>query len=195
MNENDMQHGREWSGQPIVGFLASEKLHGCRAYWDGFEMWSRGGQQIHLPTRIRAGLPTGIALDGEIFAGRASDGWALACEAVNFDRWDARCTFKVFDAPEAPGGWAARMQAAAAAIGIHAYVTCVPSVRIVSTHHAITLMDHVQNMHGEGIMLRDPVAPYQAGRHKTVLKMKRVPHYLRQSSRRSQPLPTHAIAA
>lgn len=196
MNERDMMHGREWRGQRIVGFLASEKLNGCRAYWDGYEMWSRGGQTIHLPHHVRAGLPTGIPLDGEIFAGRQADGFHLACEAVNHDRWDARCTFQVFDAPAVVGGWEARMQAACAAVGLQAYVECVSFIRIQTAAQAIRWMDEIRRMGGEGIMLRAPHASYKTGRHQTVLKMKQVPDYLRPRSLKIRPAASaHALAA
>lgn len=179
MNETEMMHGHEWRAQKVNGWFACEKLHGCRAYWDGADMWSRGGQLIHLPERIRAGLPVGFPLDGEIFAGRAEDGFWLACEAVNYDRWDVRCRFKVFDAPQIKGGWMERITAARRRIGLHAYVQCVPGVVVRNLAHAVHLMEWVQSRRGEGIMLHDPEAEYRAGRHRTLLKMKRVPHGLR----------------
>lgn len=173
MNESDMQHGLEWRGQNIKGWLASEKLNGCRGYWDGYEMWSRGGLPIHLPHRIRAGLPTGFSLDGEIFASREADGLLLATEAVVYDRWDIRCRFKVFDAPLIDGGWSERIAKARTAVGIHAYVSCVPIVKLSTASHAMKLLARVKEMKGEGIMVRHPTAPYRAGRHSTVLKIKR----------------------
>jgi len=65
-----MMHGMDYLGDDVSGWLMSEKLDGCRAYWDGGKMWSRGGKQILLPNEMLAALPAGVALDGEIHAGR-----------------------------------------------------------------------------------------------------------------------------
>ena len=68
MDETQMMHGRDWSGQDLAGWWLSEKLHGCRAYWDGSLMWSRGGCVVAVPKHWKTSLPQ-IALDGEIWAG------------------------------------------------------------------------------------------------------------------------------
>lgn len=49
MNENDMQHGVDWNGQDVSGWIATEKYNGCRAYWDGGNLWSRGGLKVNIP--------------------------------------------------------------------------------------------------------------------------------------------------
>jgi hypothetical protein len=69
MNEKGMQHGRNWNGHKINGYIATEKYDGCRAFWDGENLWSRGGIKINLPDSWRAVLPLGIPLDGEIYDG------------------------------------------------------------------------------------------------------------------------------
>lgn len=88
---NPRKHG-------ISGWLASEKLDGMRALWDGgltrghacaevgwantekharfvvppisTGLWTRYGQPIHAPEWFLNGLPEGIILDGELYAGR-----------------------------------------------------------------------------------------------------------------------------
>ncbi len=134
-----------------------------------------------LPERILTGLPAGLALDGEVFAGRAADGWDLSCEAVNRGRWDFRCFFKVFDCPDAAGGWEERMRVAGSFVGVHPFVHLVPGVKLEGLAHAVALLDRVKGWRGEGLMLRDPEAPYVVGRHQTLLKMKFVPELRRPS--------------
>ena len=45
-----MQHGEDYSGQGVAGWLMSEKLRGCRVYWDGVTLWSRGGLALTVPS-------------------------------------------------------------------------------------------------------------------------------------------------
>lgn len=52
-----------------AGWLASEKMDGCRAYWDGRQFWTRGGNVIMAPAWFTRGLPASH-LDGEIWAVR-----------------------------------------------------------------------------------------------------------------------------
>ena len=56
-------------GTDPTGWLLSEKYDGVRGYWDGRQMWSRGGVLIRLSDALRAALPP-FALDGELWAGR-----------------------------------------------------------------------------------------------------------------------------
>lgn len=196
MNEKHMMHGKEWIGQDLRGWLASEKLHGCRAYWDGQQMWTRGGQLVELPPHLKNLLPAGMALDGEVYAGRGPNAFHLACEAVNHGRWSSACSFQVFDAPEIPGGWQQRMEFARAHVAEGPYLACVSSVVIHTPSEAIRMMDGIQRGGGEGIMLRHPAAPYRTGRHRTLLKMKKVPDYLRPARLKTTPrFPLHALAA
>ena len=70
MNETQMTLAVDLSGESrIDGWLASEKLNGCRAYWTGKEFFTRGGNVIHAPAWFTKGLPD-LHLDGEINAGR-----------------------------------------------------------------------------------------------------------------------------
>lgn len=51
------------------GYWMSEKLDGVRAYWDGTQLISRGGNKYNAPAAFVAGLPA-YALDGELWLGR-----------------------------------------------------------------------------------------------------------------------------
>ena len=111
MNETDMQHGIDWSGQDISGYIATEKYDGCRAYWDGENLWSRGGLKINLPDDWRAALPAGVHLDGEIYHGV---GGVHRCgAAIRYGRFKPSMRFMVFDCPKAYGDYPARLVCAA----------------------------------------------------------------------------------
>ena len=71
MNESQMTLGTDYTPDVNpVGWLVSEKLNGCRAYWDGSQFWTRGGNVIAAPDWFIDGLPA-VHLDGEY--GRAGD--------------------------------------------------------------------------------------------------------------------------
>ena len=79
-----MQHGCRWRGENIVGWYASEKLDGCRGYWNGEWMFSRSGRVIPIPETWRAKLPS-MHFDGEIWAGRGK--WDVTVAAVLRRQW------------------------------------------------------------------------------------------------------------
>ena len=97
ITEKNMMHGSDYLGEDVTGWLMSEKLNGCRGFLDGEQMWSRGGSIIYIPDVMRLGLPVGIALDGEIHAGR--NGFEIARRGVQYNQWDTSINYSVFDAP------------------------------------------------------------------------------------------------
>ena len=61
---------KTWSGTDPAGWWMSEKLDGVRAWWNGYRLTTRTGNEIHAPASFVASLPVGITLDGELWAGR-----------------------------------------------------------------------------------------------------------------------------
>jgi DNA ligase-1 len=168
MTEHDMQHGVDYDGQDVIGYIATEKYNGCRAYWDGENMWSRGGIEIDLPDSWRAVLPQGVHLDGEIYDG--VDGVYRCGSAIKYGRFTPSMKFMVFDCPSAPGDYQSRMG------------TCLQynndPVLIVLTgmnsslSHAKALLRVVIGLGGEGLVLRNPRLKYAPGRTRDILKFK-----------------------
>ena len=60
----------EYKGQNVGGWLASEKLDGVRAYWDGRNLLSRNGKILAVPEGWSAHFPP-FALDGELYTARS----------------------------------------------------------------------------------------------------------------------------
>ena len=56
----------------ISDYLVSEKFDGVRAFWDGKNLWSRGGENISAPSWFLQDFPNNIKLDGELWLGRNS---------------------------------------------------------------------------------------------------------------------------
>ena len=170
MNERDMTLGRDWTGQNPAGWLASEKLDGVRAYWDGAQLWTRGGRVIPAPRSFTNALPR-VALDGELWAGRGR--FTEARVACQYGRWTPSIRFMVFDAPTAPGNWAERMAVAAVALAGCPVAMPVAFQRLDGAEHAGDVLQAVLGNGGEGLILRNPTAGgYVAGRSANVLKIK-----------------------
>jgi len=152
----------------LEGFYLSEKMNGCRAFWDGSQAFTRGGNVIRLPERIRAALPQGRTLDGEIWAGRGPGCFSLAAVAVRLNRWDARCQFVAFDAPDVPGTWAQRITEAG-----RIYSLVVKWWTFTGWRETNAMLADIQARGGEGLVCREPTTSfYQTGRSETFLKLK-----------------------
>jgi DNA ligase 1 len=171
MNEKDMQHGQYWYGQDISGWIATEKFNGCRAYWDGQNLWSRGGINISIPESWREALPSGIHLDGEIYDG--IDGVYRCGAAIKYGNFTPSMRFMVFDCPKAAGTYLHRLKYANDLA--NNIVVIVTPYRVSDIDIAVALLGDIKADGGEGIMLRDPAISYTPGRTYKLLKLKSVP--------------------
>jgi DNA ligase-1 len=161
MDENSMALVCDFDSEVhnLAGWYLSEKLDGCRAYWDGKAFYTRAGNPIHAPDYITSAMPA-EEVDGEIWAGRG--GFQKARVAVQFGtadgkHWDG-VRFVAFDYPQRSGDWLDRMDGNG--------LVCR------STKQAFHLMRYVQANGGEGIIARQPAMQYRAGRSGCVLRLK-----------------------
>mmetsp|Transcript_42285 Transcript_42285/g.82999 ORF Transcript_42285/g.82999 Transcript_42285/m.82999 type:complete len:881 (-) Transcript_42285:66-2708(-) len=153
---------------PGTNWLISEKMDGQYMYWPGYsqQMYARGrggrgdANPQNPPPSFTKWLPKGIALEGELahFSGEASRG-----QQAKKDGWKDAC-FWVFDAPEMDGPYKDRLA--------HLqklekqwdkrYVRVVPLLGVTSSHAVlVSALDTVVARGGEGLMIRDPDAPYE----------------------------------
>jgi DNA ligase-1 len=164
MTATDMHHGRDWAGEDISGWYASEKLDGVRAYWDGSTLWTRQGNPIEMPERIRADLPA-FHVDCEIWGGRGTFGDACAAAKGN---WRPGVRLVVHDVPQAAGDWLARMTSVIFSAGLPAV-----GVRVIGdTESAMVMAAEIIRGGGEGIVVRKPGINYRPGRGTSTLKLK-----------------------
>jgi len=159
-----------FSGQDVSGWMMQEKFDGIRAVWDGETLWTREGHSIEAPAWWLASLPAGIALDGELWAGRGGFSRVLSVyrRASATDGERRGLFFVAFDAPLHPGAYSER-RAFIGTVG----VDCAATFDCPCTEQAVEFMRCVVADGGEGIVLRDPAARYAAGRRsRSILKMK-----------------------
>lgn len=157
-------HGKDWDGRDVSGWYASEKMDGCRAYWDGANLYTKEGNPINAP-HITETLPQGFALDGELWAGRGQ--FEAARLFTQYGKNPERVRFVAFDAPGAGGDWPERLAAAAA----HG-VAVVKAWTIDDMGQLLgDLVQHLENG-AEGLMVRLPGRHYKPGRSALLLKVK-----------------------
>lgn len=169
MDERDMTLARDWDYRDLTGWFWSEKFNGVRAYFDGFQLWTRGGNLIPAPGRFLKRFPAGIPLDGELWAGHGT--LTTASNAAVHGIWHPDFVFKCFDAPTARGDWRQRMEFAAE----FSNRTIQPVEFGVVEHreHASDLAADIIAAGGEGAMFRNPnVQTYQRARTVNLMRIK-----------------------
>jgi DNA ligase-1 len=164
--DSDLQHACDWDRiKDLTGWLLAEKMDGCRAFWDGSQFWTRGGNIIEAPARIANRMP-GNARDGEMWAGRG--GFKRASNAVRFggDWWDG-VDFFAFDAPEVGGDVMTRWNE------MRLCRDNLPPICVCESNaHALDLMRQIQADGGEGLVARKPDLVWRPGRTTDMLKLK-----------------------
>jgi len=179
INEKSMTLATDYSGQDVTGWIASEKLDGCRAYWDGAALWTRGGNAIEAPAWFTAAFPQ-CHLDGEIWAGRGN--FEKARRAVQYGQFGTEVScpvkFMAFDVPEAKGNWLQRMYSERDRLwSEHAEkVGSIGAIRI--QQNVSEWCKAIVSGGGEGLILRNPaVTTYEKGRTPNLIRVK--PEFLR----------------
>lgn len=160
----------------LADYWVSEKYDGVRAYWDGRQLWTRGGEPIRAPAWFTAGWPSDQPLDGELWAGRGAFEQASGA-ARRQEPDDAQwrlLRYLVFDLPRHPGSFTERLKALNALIPSigHPWVQAVEQVRVADTAALQARLAAVVAAGGEGLMLHRGQAPYRAARTGDLLKLK-----------------------
>lgn len=160
--------------QDVAGWLMSEKLDGCRCFWDGRVLRTRSWLVIRAPERIVARLPRGIALDGELWAGRGTfERCRIAVQHRGPDHEDwLGVDYHVFDAPTTNAVRLETRLARAALLAESAGVTFMPQMRCSGSAEAISMMERIVADGGEGVVLRRPRSHYVFDRCSDWLKVK-----------------------
>jgi len=164
-----------WDGAAdLAGWWMSEKLDGVRAYWTGKEFLSRQGNRYHAPDWFVAGLPD-VPLDGELWLGRKMFQRAVSIvrRQDKSDLWK-EIRFVIFDAPALDQEFEARLEFVRQSIAKyrpphaepHAHAQCR------DIDHLRGELARIEELGGEGLMLRQPGSKYAVGRSIPLLKVK-----------------------
>ncbi|MEO6919133.1 MAG: DNA ligase [Collimonas sp.] len=163
------------SGINLADYWVSEKMDGARGYWDGEKLLTRGGQRINAPPWFTANWPK-VALDGELWAGRAQFSHAVSTvrrQTPDDAAW-RKMRFMVFDLPAHGGSFDQRLIALQDLIGKLGvpWVQAVKQIK-VSDHAALQrMLLQSAKQGGEGLMLHRGASLYRGQRNDDLLKVK-----------------------
>ena len=159
-----------YKDQNISGWVMSEKLDGIRAYWDGENLISRGGKIIHAPAWFTKEYPP-FAIDGELWSKRGDfeNISSIVRDTVPSEKW-REIKHYIFEVPNAEGELFARLEK------VKPYksdiIKIVEQIAIKNTNHLKEFLEEIEKKSGEGVVVRDPNAPYIATRTSRALKVK-----------------------
>jgi hypothetical protein len=157
-----------------VGWWVSEKLDGVRSYWNGSKFFSRGGNQFFPPQWFIDQMPKDHHLDGELFIGRGKfrEAVSIVKSHEGGDRWHD-IQFMVFDIPssgEKP--FEERIELIREVCNDIKNVTIVEQRQFTVEQSIDTLLKEIEDLGGEGLMLRQKGSKYEGKRSVTLLKVK-----------------------
>ena len=162
-------------GMPLADYWVSEKYDGMRGYWDGKQLWTRGGERVAAPAWFTAPLPA-VPMDGELWAGRgrfADTVSTVRDQTPNEAAW-RNIRFMVFDLPAQPGDFTTRLAALRKLLPLTVapWVLPVPQARATTHDDLQALLDKTVRMGGEGLMLHRGSSLYRGERSADLLKVK-----------------------
>ena len=162
-------------GMSLADYWVSEKYDGVRGYWDGKQLWTRGGEPVAAPAWFIASLPK-QPLDGELWAGRGRFSHAVSTarsQTPNDVAWH-EMRFMVFDMPAQSGDFTTRLAALRKLLPITdaPWVVLVPQERATTHAELQALLDKTVKMGGEGLMLHRGGSLYRSERNNDLLKVK-----------------------
>ncbi|NRQ43446.1 DNA ligase [Rheinheimera sp. YQF-2] len=156
-------------------YWVSEKLDGVRAYWDGKQLISRGGNVIAAPNWFVAGFPA-QALDGELWLGRNQFAATLSVVSKQqpVDSEWQQIRYYIFELPQAEGNFTARVNAMQTLVQQQnsRYLTFVPQFRVADNAALQARLSELEQAGAEGLMLHHQDAHYKTGRSADLLKLK-----------------------
>ncbi|MBS5809064.1 MAG: DNA ligase [Campylobacter concisus] len=166
----------EFKDQNVSGWLASEKLDGVRAYWDGENLLSRQGKKLNAPPSFTKNFPK-FALDGELYAKelKFEEIQASVMDKLPDEKAWSRLKFHIFDVPEASGGLLARLEVLAKFLKNEPNdnLIIIKQIKMRDNAQFLKFAESIIAKGGEGAVVREPNAPYERKRSKNALKFKK----------------------
>jgi len=164
---------KTYTNQNISGWVMSEKLDGIRAYWDGEKLLSRSGNIIHAPAWFIKDYPP-FALDGELWSKRGDfeNISSIVRDKVPSKEWK-QIRHYIFEVPNMEGGLFQRL--AKVKPYENDQIKLIKQVHIDNKKELEEFLSCIESKGGEGVVVRDPNAPYI---NKRTFKALKVKHFL-----------------
>ncbi|MFK5925347.1 MAG: DNA ligase [Desulfuromusa sp.] len=158
----------------IGGWLMSEKLDGVRGYWDGQQLFSKNGHLLNPPPEFIADFPD-FPVEGELWGGHGTfeQTAGIVKRKQPHQGW-LQLKFAIFDVPDAPGGFTQRIEIARNWFAAHpsSYAFVIPQTLVRDSDHLQQELQRIEQLGGEGLIVRKPDALYTSGRSMEILKVK-----------------------
>lgn len=159
----------------VKDYWVSEKLDGVRAYWDGKQLISRGGNIIAAPGWFTEGFPA-QPLDGELWFTRQQFEHILSIVSKQqpiSSEWQ-QLRYYIFELPGAAGTFTERVDAMQALVQQQnsPYLQAVKQFRVADRAELFALLQQLEQAGAEGLMLHHQDALYKTGRSSDLLKLK-----------------------
>ena len=159
-----------YKDQNITGWVMSEKLDGVRAYWNGKKLISRGGKTIQAPKWFTKEYPP-FEVDGELWTKRGDfeNITSIVRDQTPSIHWK-EVKHHIFEVPHAEGSLTVRLKKVKPYESRHFIV--IPQIKIRDKKHLKSFLEEIEQKGGEGVVVRDPSAPYIDKRTSKALKVK-----------------------
>ncbi|MBU2279742.1 MAG: DNA ligase [Gammaproteobacteria bacterium] len=159
----------------VQQYWISEKLDGVRAFWNGQQLMTRGGQIIAAPAWFVADFPN-TALDGELWMARNQFAatFSIVSKHIAVDSEWQQMRYFIFELPNAAGTFTERINAMQAIIQQQnsRYLAVIPQFRIADQASLLAKLKKLETQGAEGLMLHHQDALYKTGRSSDLLKLK-----------------------
>ena len=159
-----------YKDQNISGWVMSEKLDGIRAYWNGKNLISRGGNIIHAPAWFTKDYPP-FEIDGELWTKREDfeNILSIVRDKNPSIKW-SEIKHYIFEVPHAKGNLFERLEK------IKPYensvIKIIPQKTIQNKQELNTFLDEIVAKGAEGVVVRDSNSSYINKRTSKALKVK-----------------------
>lgn len=171
----DLMLLEQYKNQEVKGWVMSEKLDGVRGFWDGKRLVSRQGYPLNPPDYFLHNFPP-FAIDGELFSERGQFDEISATVRSSTGKGWYKLKLHVFDVPNAAGNLAERLATLEDYLKTHPspHITIIKQIPVQDKAHLLQFFKEIQSLGGEGVVVRNPNAPYIHGRSAQILKLKAV---------------------
>ena len=161
---------KNYKNQDIKSWVMSEKLDGIRAIWNGKNLITRSGKIIHAPSWFIKDYPP-FSLDGELWTKRADFENISSIVSMHIldHRWK-NIKHYIFEVPEAYGNLFKRLEKAKKYE--NKYIVVLKQIKIKNKKHMYEYLKTIEDLKGEGLVLRDPRIAYINKRTSKALKVK-----------------------
>lgn len=165
----------QYKNQNIEGWVMSEKLDGVRGFWNGKQLLSRQGYPLNPADYFIKDFPP-FAIDGELFSDRGEFESISATVRGSEPKGWYKLKLYVFDVPNEKGDLYKRLDRLKNYLKLHPtpYIEIVNQIPIQDKNHLQRFFNQVQELGGEGVVVRNPNANYIQGRSAQILKFKAV---------------------